>query len=69
MAHLSLFTSENKVDILLIQEPYCHEGVPLPDSPRLYNLPSPIGNKPQSPHAYKMRNSPELSITPTVLKF
>jgi hypothetical protein len=26
MAHLSLYTSENKVDILFIQEPYCYNG-------------------------------------------
>jgi hypothetical protein len=27
MAHLSLYTGENKVDILFIQEPYCYDGV------------------------------------------
>jgi hypothetical protein len=27
MAHLSLCTGENKVDILYIQEPYCYDGV------------------------------------------
>jgi len=26
MAHLSLYTSENKVDILFIQESYCYKG-------------------------------------------
>jgi hypothetical protein len=28
MAHLSLYTRENKVDILFIQEPYCYNGEP-----------------------------------------
>lgn len=28
MAHLSLYTNENHVDILLIQEPYCYNGAP-----------------------------------------
>jgi len=42
MAHLSLFTSENKVDILLIQEPYCHEGAPrlTPPGYTIFQVPS-----------------------------
>ena len=28
MAHLSLYTNENKVDIVFIQEPYCYSGEP-----------------------------------------
>jgi len=28
MVHLSLYTNENKVDILFIQEPYCYNGEP-----------------------------------------
>ena len=28
MAHLSLYTNENKVDIVFIQEPYCYNGEP-----------------------------------------
>jgi len=28
MAHLSLYTNENKVDILFIQEPYCYNWEP-----------------------------------------
>jgi hypothetical protein len=28
MANLSLYTHENKVDILIIQEPYCYVGEP-----------------------------------------
>ena len=38
-AHLSLYTGENKVDILFIQEPYCYDGVPCctpPDYLALY---------------------------------
>ena len=28
MAYLCLYTGENKVDMLFIQEPYCYDGVP-----------------------------------------
>ena len=44
MAHLSLYTSENKVDILFIQEPYCYDGEPCYIPPGCLNFHVPSDN-------------------------
>lgn len=48
MAHLSLFTSENKVDILFIQEPYCYDGVPCYIPTGYINVHVPYDTNPRS---------------------
>jgi len=48
MAHLSPFTHDNKVDVLIIQEPYCYNGEPCYIPPDYLAFFAPSNKKPRA---------------------